>query len=106
MLVEELDELGEIRKRPGQAIDLVDNDDVDRALDNGRQQRLQGRPLQGAAREATIVVALGTEAPALMRLRLDVGLGGLALGIKRVEFLLEPMLGRFAGVDGATPDLR
>jgi len=34
-----------------------------------------------------------------MLLALDVGLAGLALGIERVEFEIEIMLGRFAGVD-------
>ena len=29
MLVEELDQLGEVGERPGQPVDLVDDDDVD-----------------------------------------------------------------------------
>ena len=36
-----------------------------------------------------------------MGLALDIGFGGLALGVERVELLLEPMLGGFAGVDRA-----
>jgi hypothetical protein len=36
-----------------------------------------------------------------MRLALDIGLAGLALGIERVEFEIEIVLGRFAGVDRA-----
>ena len=32
MFVEQLDELGEVSERPGQAIDFVDYDDVDPAL--------------------------------------------------------------------------
>ncbi len=34
MSVEELDELGEVGKRTGQAVDLVDDDDVDAPLAN------------------------------------------------------------------------
>ena len=40
-----------------------------------------------------------------MGLALDVGLGGLALGVERVELLLQPMLGRDPGVDGAAQTL-
>ena len=36
-----------------------------------------------------------------MPLAPDVGLAGLALGMQGVEVLLQPFLGRFAGVDGA-----
>jgi hypothetical protein len=36
-----------------------------------------------------------------MRLALDIGLAGLVLGIERVEFEVEIVLGRFAGVDRA-----
>jgi hypothetical protein len=36
-----------------------------------------------------------------MRLALDIGFAGLPLGIERVEFEIEIMLGRFAGVDRA-----
>jgi hypothetical protein len=36
-----------------------------------------------------------------MGLTADIGLRGIMLGIKRAEVLLEPMLGRHAGVDGA-----
>jgi hypothetical protein len=39
------------------------------------------------------------QVPALMRLALDIGLAGLALGMERVEFEIKIMLGRFAGVD-------
>jgi hypothetical protein len=105
MLVEGLDELREVGKRARQAIDLIDDDNVDLAQSDVREERLQGRALQGSAGNPAIVVALGAEPPALMGLRLDVRLGRLALGIERIELLLEPMLGRFAGVDGAAERL-
>ena len=39
------------------------------------------------------------QAPALMRLALDIGLAGLALGVEGVELKVEVMLGRIPGVD-------
>ena len=41
--VEQLDELGEVGQRAGQAIDLVDDDDIDLSGANVGQQPLQGR---------------------------------------------------------------
>ena len=65
-----------------QPVDLVDDDDVDPAgLDVG-QQPLQRRPLQGAAGEAAVVVAVGHQHPALGALAGDVGLAGVALGVE------------------------
>ena len=62
---------------------------------------MQGRAVEGGAGEAAVVVVIGDEAPALMRLAFDIGLAGFPLGIERVEFEIEIMLGRFAGVDRA-----
>ena len=39
--------------------------------------------------------------PAFVALAGDEGLAGLALRLQRIEFLLEPLFGGFAGVDGA-----
>ena len=105
MRFEQLDQLGEVGKRPGQAIDLVDHHDVDLAgLDVG-QQPLQRRPLHGAAGEAAVVVAALTQSPALVSLAFDVGLAGFALGVERVELLLQALLGGLAGVDRAAKNL-
>ena len=90
----------------GQPVDLVDDDDIDLARLDVGQQALQGRALQGAAGEAAIVVAVGQQPPALVLLAGDVGLAGLALGIERVEVLLQPLLGGLAGVDGAADGAR
>src|SRR6266853_841406 len=54
-----------------------------------------------ATREPAIVVAGPGQCPALVALAADVGFAGFALRLKRVEFLLEPFLGGFAGVDRA-----
>ena len=105
MLIEQLDQLGEVGERAGEPVDLVDHDGVDLAGPDIGQQFLQGRAVERGAREAAVVVVVGNQAPALMRLALDVGLAGLALGIERVEFEIEIMLGRFAGVDRAAKEL-
>src|SRR5215470_12890380 len=47
---------------------------------------------------------VGDEPPSLVGLALDIGLAGFALGIERVEFEVEIMLGRFARVDRAAKD--
>src|ERR1700746_2782069 len=62
----------------------------------------------GCPGEATIGIRGADELPALMRLSLYVSLSRLALGIKTIEVLFEPMLGGFAGIDGAAqhPPLR
>ena len=100
--VEHLDDLGEVAQRAGQPVDLVDHHDVDRARGDVGEQPLQGRAVHGAARDAAIVVQGRQGDPALVLLAGDERLAGLALGIERVERLLEPFLGGFAGVDGAT----
>ena len=56
MGVEELDQLGEVGQRAGQAIDLVDHDDVDLAGADVGEQPLQGGPVHRAAGKAAIVI--------------------------------------------------
>src|ERR1700730_4071144 len=99
-LIEQLDQLGEGGERAGEAVDLIDHHDGDLASPDIGQELLQGRAVEGGSREAAIVIAVWNQAPALMRLALDVGLAGLPLGIERVEFEIEIVLGRFAGVVG------
>ena len=101
LLIEQLDQLGEVGERAGEAVDLIDHHDGDLAGPDIGQELLQGRAVEGGSREAAIIIAVRNEALALMRLALDVGLAGLALGIERVEFEIEIVLGRFAGVDRA-----
>src|SRR5437773_2661721 len=97
--VEDLDQPGKIGERPGQAVDLVDDHDVDPASLDVGEQALQRWPLDVATREPAIVVAGSGQYPALVTLAADVGLAGFALRLERVELLLEPFLGGFAGVD-------
>src|SRR5215204_163764 len=101
VLIEELDQLGEVGERSGEAIHLVDDDHVDAAGPDLAEQPLQRRSFHRSAREAAIVVAGRQAAPAFMGLALNVGLGCLPLVGERVELLLEPVLGRDTGVDRA-----
>ena len=105
MGVEQLDELGEVGERAGQAIDLVDHHHINRSGLYVAQEPLQGRAVHRPSREAAIIVVGFDQDPALMGLALDVGLGGLALRVERIEILLQPMLGRDPGVDGAAQTL-
>ena len=99
--VEHLDQLREVHQRARQPVDLVDHDDVDQPLLDVGEQLLQPGPLQRAAGEAAVVVGVADQRPALRALAGDVGLAGLALGLQRVELLVEALLGRLAGVDRA-----
>src|SRR6266850_370661 len=102
--VEDLDQPGKIGERAGQPVDLVDDDDIDPAFPDVGEQALQSGPLHVATREPAVVVAGPGQCPALVTLTADVGLAGFALRLERVELLLEPFLGGFAGVDrGALP---
>ena len=102
--VQRLDDAGEVRQRPGQPVDLVDDDHIDQPLAQIGQQPLQGRSLHRAAREAAIVVSGLHQLPAFMGLTLYIGLAGLPLGIEGVERLLQPLLRRLPGIDRAAFD--
>jgi len=99
--VEDLYQLREVHQRPAEAVDLVDHDHVDQpGLDVG-DQLLERRPVQRAAGEAAVVVAVAERHPSLGALAGDVGLAGFALGVKAVELHVEPFLARLSGVDRA-----
>src|SRR5438477_11300009 len=97
--VEELDQPRKICERSGQPVDLVD--DHDAAGPDVAEQILQRRSLYITAREPAIVIARFGQYPALVALAADEGLAGFALRRERIELLLEPFLGGFAGVDRA-----
>jgi hypothetical protein len=74
--LEDFDQPGEVGQAPGQAVDLVDHDDVDLAgLDVG-QQALQSGPLEVAAGEAGIDVVVGDGDPPFRALAGHVGQAG------------------------------
>ena len=101
MLVEHLDQLGEVGERAGQPIDLIDDDHVDPSRLHVNEQLLERRPIHRPAGEAAVVVTIPNQSPALVRLALDVGLARLPLSVEGVEILLEPLVGRDARIDGA-----
>ena len=74
MVVEELDQLGEIRQRACQAVDLVDHDDIDLAGLHVIEKALQGRAVGVAAREAAVIVLGSQKSPARMGLAANIRL--------------------------------
>jgi hypothetical protein len=101
MRVEQLDQLGEVGERARQPVDLVDDDHVDPMSANVVQQPLEGWPVHRAAGVAAVVVVGPDQLPAFVSLALDVGFRCFPLVVERVELLLQAMLSRDAGVDGA-----
>jgi hypothetical protein len=102
MTIEQLDELGEVGQRAGQPVDLVNDDHVHLPAPDVGQQSLQRRPLGRAAGITAVIVAGSDQGPAGMSLTADVGLRSVMLGVERIEVLFKPMVGRHAGVDGAS----
>ena len=100
-LVKEIDHLSKVRQRPGQAVNLVDNDDVDAACPDIVEQFCESGSVHRSAGEPAIVIEIGELCPALVLLAEYIGGTGLTLRIQRVEVLLQALFGRLAGVDGA-----
>src|SRR5690606_20263081 len=102
LLLEAREQLREVEERAAEAVDLVDDHDVDLARVDVGEQALERGALDVRAGEAAVVVALGQRLPALAPHRPDVELRGLALRVEGVEVGLEPLARRLAGVDGAS----
>jgi hypothetical protein len=71
--IEQLNKLGEICQRPRQAVDLVNDDDVNPAGADVLQQSLQIGAVGRPAGVSPIVIAGPDQGPAGMGLTLDVG---------------------------------
>ena len=82
MRIEQLDELGKIGERPRQAVDLIDNDDLNLARPDVGQKTLQGRAVGRATGVSAIVVARADQRPACVRLAADIGGGRIVLGVQ------------------------
>ena len=89
MGIEQFDQLGEIGQGARQAIDLVDDNDIDPVGSNVIEELLQGRAVGGSAREAAVVISGANQGPPGMGLTADIGLRRIILRIKRVEVLIE-----------------
>src|ERR1700730_16675272 len=101
MRIEQLDQFSEVRQRPCQTVDLVDNDDVNLPGADIVQQSLQIGTVGGPARVPAIVIAGPDQGPAGMGLALYVCRGSIILSVQRVELLVEPMLGGDPSIDRA-----
>ncbi len=101
MGIKYLDDLGKIRQRPGQPVDLVNDHDIHAARGNVLKQALQSRSLHRPSGEAAVVVKARQGLPPFALLRHDIRFAGFPLGIETVEGLLEPLFGALAGVDRA-----
>src|SRR6202011_4698458 len=83
----------------GQAVDLVDDHGIDLPCRDVGEQLLQSGPSHRGAREPAVVITFRQAHPAFVPLARDEGLTGFALRVQRIELLLEPLLGRLAGID-------
>jgi hypothetical protein len=72
MAVEEFDQLGEVSKRTGQAVDLENYDHIDPASTDLVQKLPERRPIHRAAGVAAIVIASADQLPALVSLAPDI----------------------------------
>jgi hypothetical protein len=77
----------------------VDDDRVDPPRRDVGEQPLQRRPIHRRAGEPAVAITLRQTHPAFVPLTGDEGLAGFALRLQRIEFLVEPVLGGFTGVD-------
>jgi len=91
--IEQFDQLGEIGQGARQAIDLVDDNDIDAMGANVSEELLQGRAVGGSAGETAIVIAGTNQGPTGMGLTADISLRRIMLRIERVEVLIEASLG-------------
>src|SRR5258706_9591509 len=89
------------RAGPRQAVDLIDNDDVDLPGADVLQQSLQIGTVGRPTRVSPIVIAGPDQGPAGMGLAFDIGGGSIVLRIQRVELLVEPVLSGDPGIDRA-----
>src|SRR3546814_18264808 len=85
-----------------QAVDLVDDDDVDQPGLDVFKQGFQPRPFERSAGIPAVVVTFAHAYPPLSALACDIGLAGLALVLAAVELHVHPLFAVFSGVDGAT----
>ena len=99
--IEHLDQLGEVRERAAEAVDLVDHHHVDQPILDVLQQAFQAGAFQRPARDAAVVILIADQHPALGPLACDERLARLSLSVERIELLLQPFLGRLARVDRA-----
>jgi hypothetical protein len=85
----------------GEAVDLVDDDHVNPASADVIKEPQERRPLRRPPEWPPSPLPVPMNFPPSWRLALQVGSRGLPLIVERVELLLQAMLGRNTGLDGA-----
>jgi hypothetical protein len=81
MGIEQLNQLGKIRQRPRQAIDLVDDNDIDLAGTDVVEELLQVGAFSGPPRVSAVIISGPDQGPSGVGLAFDVGGGSLILRI-------------------------
>ena len=74
VLIEQLHQLGEVGQGSCEAVDLINDDDIDLAGSNVLKEPLQGRAVSITAGESPIVVLKAQQSPAGMGLATDISL--------------------------------
>jgi hypothetical protein len=77
--IEQFNQLGEVRQRSRQAVDFVDNDDIDLPGPDIIQELLEVWPVGRPTGVSAIVIAGSDQGPSGMGLALDIGRGGIVL---------------------------
>jgi len=98
--LKDFEQLGEVQERAAQPIDLLDHDTRDLSSLDVSDWSPRRRTLDVPSHE-TDVITVGQALPALPDLTLDARFARFALGVERVEILLNSILNRLAGVDRA-----
>jgi hypothetical protein len=101
LLLEFLRNDGKLNRRGDDKDHLVDHHAIDKPLADVLEQLIQRRPVHVRAGKPAVVIMIRQRHPSLAALASDERLGRIALGVKRVEFLLQSFLSGLAGVDGA-----
>src|SRR5205085_2514387 len=105
-LIEAINELGEIEKRAAEPVHFIEDYAVHAVRLDILQQEVQRRSLQTPAAEAAVVVVTLYDYPPELLLALDIGFGGFALGVQRIELPFESLFRRLTRVDGAADAVR
>src|SRR6266446_1754380 len=99
MPLEDIHQPGKVQQGSAQPIDLVDHYTIDPSGFHVRNQFLQGRTIEIAARVAAVIVTFGDHGPARMPLAQNIRFGSFSLCLQRVERLVQSIFSRFPCVD-------
>ncbi len=106
MLIEYLHQLGKVGQGACQAVDFVDQDNVNAPCPDICQELFERRPFHRATGKPAVSIERGNKPPTFMCLTFDIGFGCLSLRIYGIEILFQPGIIRHPGVDRAAQDFR